>query len=63
MKKSGITTSAEEVLEVAKDLKVSLDENQVKEVIEYYPTAAANDSTGLWCQIIEQCFYDLDFMP
>lgn len=47
---------------VANSLKISITEDDVIKVINHYPIALNNDPTGLWSQIIEQCFYDLDLV-
>jgi hypothetical protein len=54
--------SKEDVQAVAKDLKLQINEEQIKkalivyEEMEKYPT-------DLWFEIVEQIFYDLDFFP
>lgn len=62
MYKDFLITSVD-VKQVAKDLRVEISEEQIEQVIAQYPSALENDPTGLWCQIIEQCFYDLEILP
>lgn len=48
-----------DVLAVAKSLKMEpLTDEQIIEVLEYYPCGVEQDPTGGWDLVIEQCFYD-----
>ncbi len=60
--KIGEEITTEDVRQIAKDLQVKIADEQIRQVLEYYPTALMNDSSANWAQVIEQCFYDLNII-
>lgn len=43
----------EDVLSVAKSINVTLTEEQINQVLEYYPSECEADPTGEWYLIVE----------
>lgn len=51
--------SKEDVLVVAKDLKIKLSEKQIEDILNEYPEAQENDPTATWDLIIEDLIYQI----
>ena len=49
----------EDVLSVAKSLKVTLTDEQVSEAINRYPAEQEEDPSGTWNLVVEKIIYDL----
>jgi NH3-dependent NAD+ synthetase len=51
--------SKEDVLQVARDLNVELNNVQIKEILKRYEDEQANDPTATWDLVIENLIYNL----
>ena len=51
--------TAQDVAQVAIDLKMDITIGQVNQVLEMYDDAADNDETATWDLIVENCLYNL----
>ena len=51
--------SREDVLQVANDLGYKPTEDQIKEVLEMYPSEQEADPSGTWNLVVEQCLSTL----
>jgi hypothetical protein len=50
---------AQDVAQVAIDLKMDITIGQVNQVLEMYDDEADNDPTATWNLIVENCLYNL----
>ena len=50
---------AQDVAQVAIDLKMDITIGQVNQVLEMYDDEADNDPTATWDLIVENCLYNL----
>jgi hypothetical protein len=51
--------TAQDVAQVAIDLKMDITIGQVNQVLEMYDDEADNDPTATWDLIVENCLYNL----
>ena len=51
--------TAQDVAQVAIDLKMDITIGQVNQVLEMYDDEANNDETATWDLIVENCLYNL----
>ena len=51
--------TAQDVAQVAIDLKMDITIGQVNQVLEIYDDEADNDPTATWNLIVENCLYNL----
>ena len=51
--------TAQDVAQVAIDLKMDITIGQVNQVLEMYDDEADNDPTATWNLIVENCLYNL----
>ena len=51
--------TAQDVAQVAIDLKMDITIGQVNQVLEMYDDEADNDETATWDLIVENCLYNL----
>jgi hypothetical protein len=51
--------TAQDVAQVAIDLKMDITIGQVNQVLEMYNDEADNDETATWDLIVENCLYNL----
>ncbi len=49
----------EDVISVSNDIGISLNEEQINQVLEMYESEENNDPTGTWNLIIENCIINL----
>ena len=54
-----MTITKDDVISVANNISVSLNEEQINQVMEMYDSEERNDTTGTWDLIIENCIYQI----
>lgn len=59
MKKKTSEIVAQDVLQVAKDLRIELTDVEVQQVLEQYDDEVNNDKTATWDLIIENIIYNI----
>ncbi len=52
--------TAEDVIEVANRINITITNEQVVQVLEMYDDEASNDPTATWDLIVDNCIYKLD---
>lgn len=52
--------TAEDVIEVANRINITITNEQVTQVLEMYDNEASNDPTATWDLIVDNCIYKLD---
>jgi hypothetical protein len=57
MRTGDSTINEADILTVAKSIKVTLNEAEIKLIMEMYPEEEENDTTGTWDLITEHCIY------
>ena len=58
-KSNNMLITKEDVISVSNDINISLNEEQINQVLEMYESEENNDPTGTWNLIIENCIINL----
>jgi hypothetical protein len=53
------TITKEDILSVAKDLRIPVNEEEIQFILDNYEDAQKDDPTGTWNLVVEQMLYDV----